>query len=62
MIESDMVGQMRRTLLIFTCVAGPDATVMEELGSSLSVVVIYIEFPAVVCEYDGIDLVFFGLY
>ena len=57
-----MVGQMRRTLSISTCVAGPDATVMEELESNLSVVVMYIVFPAEVCEYDGIDLVFFDLY
>ena len=62
MIESDIVGQMRMTLSISTCVAGPDATVMEELGSNLSVVVMYIVFPAEVCEYDGIDLVFFDLY
>ena len=57
-----MVGQMRRTLSISTCVAGPDATVTDELGSSLLVVVMYIVFPAEVCEYDGIDLVFFCLY
>ena len=57
-----MLGQMRRTLSISTCVAGPDATVMEELGSSLLVVVMYIVFPSAVCEYDEIDLVFFDLY
>ena len=53
---------MRRNLWISTCVAGLDVTVMEELGSSLLVVVMYIVFPAEVCEYDGIDLVFFDLY
>ena len=56
-----MVGQMQRTMSISTCVAGPDATVTEELESSLSVVVMYIMFPAEVCEYDGIDLDFVGL-
>ena len=57
-----MIGQMRRTLSISTCVAGPDATVMEELGSSLLIVVTYIVFLAAVCEYGEIDLVYFDLY